>query len=119
MSIWLKDFPKTQEDFQELRRSGAQHQPDIEVAIHGVFMIEEDYKVAEVEDDAPIAGLDNLDSALDQDSQYDMEKQKQAEEFVKEDRIRAFQDLMYINKYARNCAENSQLFINYLFKVSE
>jgi hypothetical protein len=37
-------------------------------------MIEEDYKVAEVEDDAPIAGLDNLDSALDQDSQYDMEK---------------------------------------------
>jgi len=71
-------------------------------------MIEEDYKVAEVEDDAPIAGLDNQDSTLDQDSQYDMEKQKQAEEFVKEDRIRAFQDLIYINKYARNCAENSQ-----------
>ena len=30
-------------------------------------------------------------------------------EFTKEERIKAFQDLMYINKYARNCPENSRM----------
>ena len=25
LTIWLKDFPRTAEDFKELRRSGAQH----------------------------------------------------------------------------------------------
>jgi hypothetical protein len=33
LTIWLKDFPRSAEDFKELRRSGAQHQPEIEVAM--------------------------------------------------------------------------------------
>ena len=33
LTVWLKDFPRSAEDFKELRRSGAQHQPEIEVAI--------------------------------------------------------------------------------------
>jgi len=37
----LKDFPRTQDDFKEMRRSAAQHQPDVESAIHGVFLVEE------------------------------------------------------------------------------
>ena len=107
LQIWLKDFPRTADDFKELRRSGAQHQPDIEVAIHGVFMIEEDYKIAEVDDDTAIAGLDVNDSTLDQESQLAAIAEKEAQEFSKEDRIKAFQDLMYINRYARNCPEGS------------
>ena len=91
LTIWLKDFPKTADDFKELRRSGAQHQPELEVAIHGCFMIEEDYKIAEVEDDAPIAGMDVQDSTLDKDSQMEVEMNKQeVQEFKKEDRIKAF-----------------------------
>jgi len=39
--VWLKDFPRTVDDFKELRRSAAQHQPEVESAIQGVFLIEE------------------------------------------------------------------------------
>jgi hypothetical protein len=34
----------TADDFVELRRSGAQHQPELEVSIQGLFMIEETFK---------------------------------------------------------------------------
>jgi len=33
LTLWLKDFPRSADDFKELRRSGAQHQPEIEVAM--------------------------------------------------------------------------------------
>ena len=58
LQVWLKDFPRTADDFKELRRSGGQHQPDIEVAIHGVFMIEEDFKADLIDEDTGIAGLE-------------------------------------------------------------
>ena len=44
LTVWLKDFPKSADDFKELRRSGAQHQPEIEVALQGLFMVEEEFK---------------------------------------------------------------------------
>ena len=39
--VWLKDFPKTASDFKELRRSAAQHMPEIDLAINAGIMIEE------------------------------------------------------------------------------
>ena len=68
LTVWLKDFPRNTEDFKELRRSGSQHQPDIEVALQGIFMIEEDYKVDIVDEDTAIAGLEGTDSVLETES---------------------------------------------------
>jgi hypothetical protein len=50
----LKDFPRTVVDFQEMRRSAAQHQPDVESAIHGVFLVEEKIPVDFEEDEDPM-----------------------------------------------------------------
>ena len=58
LTVWLKDFPRDAMDFQEIRRSNAQHQPDVEVAIHGIFMIEEMFKRDADLDDGPIAGME-------------------------------------------------------------
>ena len=44
LTVWLKDFPKTAADFKEMRRSAAQHLPDIELAVHCTVLIEEDFK---------------------------------------------------------------------------
>lgn len=44
LTVWLKDFPKTAADFKEMRRSAAQHLPDIELAVHSTVLIEEDFK---------------------------------------------------------------------------
>jgi len=52
--VWLKDFPRTVEDFKEMRRSAAQHQPEVESAIQGVFLIEEKIPVDFEEDDDPM-----------------------------------------------------------------
>jgi len=41
LMVWLKDFPKTQADFKEMRRSAGQHMPEIDVAVHCALMIEE------------------------------------------------------------------------------
>lgn len=52
----MKDFPRTQDDFKEMRRSAAQHQPDVESAIHGVFLVEEKIPVDFEEDEEPLDG---------------------------------------------------------------
>ena len=39
----MKDFPKTAADFKELRRSAAQHYPEIDMAVHSTILIEEDF----------------------------------------------------------------------------
>jgi uncharacterized protein HemY len=44
LTIWLKDFPKNAADFKELRRSAAQHMPEIDIAIHATILIEEKFK---------------------------------------------------------------------------
>lgn len=41
LTVWLRDFPKTAADFKELRRSAAQHMPDIDIAVHSTVLIEE------------------------------------------------------------------------------
>ena len=43
-------FPRTVDDFKELRRSAAEHQPELESAIHGVFLVEEKIPVDFEED---------------------------------------------------------------------
>ena len=73
-------------------------------------MIEEDYKIDVIDEDTTIAGLEAQDSTLDEnESSKAAAKEKEEAEFTKEERIKAFQDLMYINKYARNCQENSRM----------
>ena len=74
LSVWLKDFPRSADDFKELRRSGAQHQPEIEVALQGLFMVEEDFKKDE-DDEEDTVGLNaRRDSTLDNASADEAEK---------------------------------------------
>ena len=45
LTIWLKDFPRTASEVQEMRRSAQQHLPaDVEVAIHAAVLVEERFK---------------------------------------------------------------------------
>ncbi len=44
LTVWLKDFPKSAADFKEMRRSAAQHMPEIDLAIHASILIEESFK---------------------------------------------------------------------------
>lgn len=44
LTVWLKDFPKTASDFKELRRSAAQHMPEVDLAVHAAVLIEEKFK---------------------------------------------------------------------------
>ena len=62
LSVWLKDFPRSADDFKELRRSGAQHMPEIEVALQGLFLIEEEFRRDEDEESL---GVVRRDSTLD------------------------------------------------------
>ncbi len=50
--MWLKDFPKTAADFKEMRRSAAQHLPEVDIAIHAAILIEEKFK-RNYDDDGP------------------------------------------------------------------
>ena len=43
LTVWLKDFPKTASDFKELRRSAAQHMPEVDIAVHAAVLIEEKF----------------------------------------------------------------------------
>jgi len=105
--VFLKDFPRNAQDFQELRRSGAQHQPDIEVAVQGVFMIEEMFKRdGDLDDVQEQVRSDSTLRLKDQDLE---EQRKAALLFKKEDRIDAFNDLIFLNKFARNCPAGSQM----------
>jgi hypothetical protein len=44
LTVWLRDFPRNAADFKELRRSAAQHTPEVDIALHGVILIEEKFK---------------------------------------------------------------------------
>lgn len=44
LTVWLKDFPKNAADFKELRRSAAQHMPEVDIAVHAAVLIEESFK---------------------------------------------------------------------------
>ena len=64
VQVWLKDFPVSAEDFKELRRSGAQHQPELEVSVHGLFLIEENF-VKDVDDEDEIGLPTRPDSTIE------------------------------------------------------
>ena len=74
LTVWLKDFPKSADDFKELRRSGAQHQPEIEVALQGLFMIEEDFKRDDDDEEDTVGLPDRRDSTLDHASADELEQ---------------------------------------------
>lgn len=54
-------------------------------------------------------GSPKKDSTLDMNEFEAVELRKAALLYTKEDRIRAFRDLAYLNKFARNCPANSQM----------
>ena len=108
LTVWLKDFPRSAEDFKELRRSGAQHQPEIEVAIQGLFMVEEQF-TKDVDEDGGLDIPNRNDSTLSNAAAETLELEKSNAFFKREDRIQAFNDLAYINKFARNCHEKSSM----------
>ena len=85
--VWLKDFPKSADDFKELRRSGAQHQSEIEVAIQGLFMIEEEFKKDDDDEEDAVGINVPRDSTLDNGSEYEAEQQKARQIFTREERI--------------------------------
>ena len=70
LTVWLKDFPKTADDFRELRRSGAQHQPEIEVALEGLFMVEEEF-LKDDDDEDDIGVTTRPDSSVDDQDAID------------------------------------------------
>lgn len=57
LTVWLKDFPKTAADFKEMRRSAAQHMPEIDLAIHSSILIEESFK-RNFDEDNEVAAAD-------------------------------------------------------------
>ena len=72
-------------------------------------MIEEDYKIDVVDEDTAIAGLEGTESALETESQAAAKQAKIDQEFTKAVSIEAFNDLLTINKYSRNCSEISSM----------
>ena len=44
LTVWLKDFPRNAADFKELRRSAAQHLPEVDIALHAAILVEEKFK---------------------------------------------------------------------------
>lgn len=60
LTVWLKDFPKTAADFKEMRRSAAQHMPEIDMAIHASILIEESFKRNYDEDNEVAADRDGV-----------------------------------------------------------
>lgn len=78
------------------------------MAVHGIFMVEEMFKRDGDLDDEN-NGSPKKDSTLDINEVEAEELRKAALLFTKEDRIRAFRDLAYLNKFARNCPANSQM----------
>lgn len=58
LTVWLKDFPKNAADFKELRRSAAQHIPEIDIAIHASILIEEKFK-RNYDEEAEVVGGEN------------------------------------------------------------
>jgi hypothetical protein len=44
LTVWLRDFPRNASDFKEIRRSAAQHTPEVDIALHGAILIEEKFK---------------------------------------------------------------------------
>ena len=109
LTVWLKDFPKTAADFKECRRSAVQHMPDIDLYIHAGIMIEEQFKIDYDFLDEPPSNNGREESAENK-AEEELERLRiLKEEFTKVDRCNSFNDLHYMNRYAQNCPEQSQM----------
>ena len=97
--MWLKDFPSNAADFKELRRSAAQHMPEVDMAIHASILIEEKFK-RNYDEAEPVAGA-NAEISQEQLDEERAAKQKILdEEFTNTERQNVYKDLLYINKYS-------------------
>lgn len=107
LTVWLKDFPRTVADFKEMRRSAAQHYPELDMAIHGTILIEELFERSYDEEPEVIEGAE---LTAEQQREIDEERARfEREEFPTAERQQAYKDLMYINRYAQNCPATSQM----------
>ena len=118
LTVWLKDFPVTQADLQEMRRSAAQHMPEADIAIHTAIFIEEQFKIDYDELEAPPSN-GNREVTPEQLAEQEAETaRKLEEEFSREDRCDSYKELVKINKFAHSCPTSShmKLFVPHRIK---
>ena len=88
--------------------------PDIDIAVHAAFLIEENFQRNYDEiDDGSNAGPTREVTAENAAEEAAARFKIQEEEFSNPERQNTYKDLLYINKYSQNCPPNSQqkLFI--------
>ena len=68
-------------------------------------MVEEEFR-RDDEEEEDIGVTTTMD---DQSADDEAEQLKKEQQFNKEDRVQAFKDLAYINKFARNCPQTSRM----------
>jgi hypothetical protein len=95
--VWLRDFPHNAADFKELRRSAAQHTPEVDIALHGVILIDEKFKRNYDEEPQVDPNAEISPEQLAQDQE--LRRHTLEEEYSMVTVQNAFKDLLYINKY--------------------
>ena len=68
-------------------------------------MLEEEFR----RDDEEEEDIGVTTAIEDQSADDEAEQVKAAQQFTKEDRVQAFEDLAFINKFARNCPQTSRM----------
>jgi hypothetical protein len=83
--------------------------PEVDIAIHAAFMIEE-WQVINYEEDDKAQNASGSASTLEGIREAEAERLRlEEEQFTREERCVNFKDLLYINKYAHNCPTTSQM----------
>jgi hypothetical protein len=88
-----------------MRRSAAQHQPEVETVIHGAFLIEEKIPV-DFEEEDEFMPAQPMSTGGEEDPE-DPEVKRKKEQFEKSDRIDARKFAIQLNRYAKNCPNSS------------
>lgn len=91
--MWLKDFPTNVADLKELRRSAAQHMPDVDMAIHASILIEEKFK-RNYDETEPVAGANAEISQEQLDEEQALKQKIMDEEFPNSERLNIYKDLL-------------------------
>ena len=72
-------------------------------------MVEEEFKKDDDDDEDPVGINGRRDSTLDNASADEADLLKAREHFTREERVQSFQDLAYVNRFARNCPATSSM----------
>ena len=100
LTVWLRDFPKCALDLQEMRRSAAQHMPEVDIAMHAAFLIEERFKRNYDEDVPMVAGSNHERTEAEIEEEQARLTKIREQEFTQDQRFSAYKELLSIHKYA-------------------